>query len=355
MLNMSWTFGSTTAAILHRGSRLLRFRLLTMFVAMSLIAGWLAWKFHREPITPTNVTKLRRLGEIPNDDIFKLVYSPDRTRVALVGWETPVDVREAVTLWPVRTIGADRKLIQFAFSPDGRHVAYCENGTQAEITTLDASQRIVIETKAMQPSIAFSPDGTLLATGGYANEAKLWDVETGQLVHRLDCGPVTGGLTPVFSPDGQVIAVGNRNAESCLFDVATGKRLLSLPKHCSQELAFHPAGQMLAVAYVDGSLGLWDITAGTLIAERQTTAEEIYSLDWSPDGKLLASAGLKGDICVWDERLQPKHALSAPEWTISVKFSPDGTRLITAGGVQARGGARSVTIWGVPPSLSPFY
>ena len=348
---MTQAISSQAPSAVRRLAHFFRFRLLTLFLAVTLIASWLAWTFHREPISQRNANQLRKLNEIPYDDIYKLVYSPNRTRVAFVGWKTPVDVREAITLWPVRTIGADRKLVEFAFSPDQRQVAYGESGTRAEIVSLDGSRRHVLDAESPFPHLAFSRDGKLLATGGYGIEAKVWNVETGQLMQRLDCGPEPGALTTVFSPDGRTIAVGNRNAETNLFDVASGRRLLSLPMRSSHELAFHPSGRILAVAYVDGSVGLWEAATGKLIAHQQPVAEEIYTLDWSPDGNLLASAGLRGEICLWDQQLQLRQTLAAPEWTISVKFSPDGTRLVTAGGIRARGGARSVTVWGIKPSL----
>src|SRR5687767_10713197 len=93
--------------------RLFRFRLLTLLIVVTVVAVWLAWRFHREPISAANVSRLQRLSEIEAPAIFKLVYSPDRSRVAFVGWETPVQIREAVTFWPLGVEGPDRKLIQF--------------------------------------------------------------------------------------------------------------------------------------------------------------------------------------------------------------------------------------------------
>ena len=343
------------ASFLCRVARLFRFRLATLLVITALIAGWLAWTFNRAPISAANVSQLSKSSEIPCAGIFKLVYSPDRSRVAFVAWEAPVEVREAITLWQVRTVGADRKLIDFAFSPDQRHVAYCENSTRAEILTLSSGARKVLETGDDQPDVVFSPDGKLLATGGYAMGVKLWDAETGQLIQTLNCRPDRSGLRPVFSPDGRITAVGDRNSNTILFDVASGKRLLVLPKRETQELAFHPSGKTLAVAYADGSIRLWETATGDLIAEHENVADEIYTLDWSPDGELLASAGLMGDVCIWDKDLQLLHSLPAPEWVISVKFSPDGTRLVTAGGSQSDRSQRGVTVWGVPPAVTRLW
>jgi WD40 repeat protein len=162
-------------------------------------------------------------------------------------------------------------------------------------------------------------------------------------------------MTPVFSPDGKILALGDRNDVTTLFSVATGKQLLTLPKRETQELMFHPSGERLAVAYCDGKVRLWEIPSGKLLAEQDSEAEEIYTLDWSPDGQLLATAGLNGDISIWDQRLKLLHRLPAPEWCISVKFSPDGTRLITAGGSATDREQRGVTVWGVPPSLSQWF
>jgi WD40 repeat protein len=338
------------SALLCHLTGLFRFRLLTVFVVVTVIAAWLAYAFHREPISPQNVAYLRQVNEMPRD-IFKVVYSPDRRRVAFVAWEQPVDVREAVTLWQVRTIGDNKKIIDFAFSPDARRVAYCENTSQVELLDLKSNQILVLETGNPQPGSAFSPDGSRLATSGYGTEVRVWDVASGQLLLRLDAGKVEGGLRAVFSPDRRTIAVGNRNSVTRIFDAVTGQMLHELPKASSQELAFDPSGRRLAIAYVDGSIGLWDVSDGQLLASQASGCEEVYTLDWSPDGSLLATAGLKGGICLWSADLEQLHTLAAPEWVISVKFSPDGSRLITGGGSRAKGGRRSVVIWGVPPTL----
>src|SRR5262249_11945889 len=160
-----------------------------------------------------------------------------------------------------------------------------------------------------------------------------WRVEDGRLTRTFDAGPTVGGLTPAFSPDGRLLAIGNRNSTTGIFDVATGDLRFSLPKKWSHELRFSPDGRTLAVVHVAGSVALWKVADGSQIAERGTQAEELYTVDWSPDGSLLATAGLKGAITIWDPRdLSVLRELSAPEWVIQVKFTPDGLNLHWAGG-----------------------
>jgi WD40 repeat protein len=272
--------------------------------------------------------------------------------VAIVRWERPVEVRDAVTLAPVETIGAGRRIIDFAFGPRPDLVAYCENGKVAVIEDGRAGKRHVLDAVNSQPDVVFSPDGALLATGGYGTAARLWRVDDGALLRVFDLPTTAGGLRPAFSPDGKLLAVGNRNDVTCVFDVATGAHRYTLPKPSTQEIRFSPKGDRLAAAYVDGSLALWRAEDGELVASRQTPAEEVYTLDWSPDGSLLASAGLKGPLLFWDPRdLTLVRALPAPEWVVGVNFSPDGMSLSTAGGAGVIGGPRLIQVWAVEGSL----
>jgi WD40 repeat protein len=343
----------TRRPLLRRLLGLFRFRLAWLFIAITAIAVFLAIKFHREPIRRENLDRLQKLDEIKRD-VFRLVWSHDRSRVAFVGWEMPVDIRETVTLWPVRTHGEGRKLIEFAFSPDEDVVAWTENGRPVEIHNLKTASFLTLETGKDQCDLDFSPDGRLLAVGGYDLGAMLVNAADGRPIHKLDTGTnLHGGMTLRFSPDGKVLAVGNRNYATRLFDVASGRLLHILGKPQSHGLAFHPSGQTLAIGYATGEVRVWDVATGNLLHEVDPGAEEIYSVDWSPDGTLLASSGLKADICIWSPNLTLLRRLPAPEWVISVKFSPNGSRLISAGGGSDRSKPRSVTVWGVPPSLLP--
>ncbi len=300
----------------------------------------------RPAITAANATRVGKLRELSRD-VWDIVWGPERGQVSFVSWEQPVDVLDAGTLATVRRIAPDRKVIHLAFGPGGRPVALCENTTKVEVYPAGGGKPVVLETDNAQPGMAFSPDGKLLATGGCGINARLWDVATGRLVCPLYSG-VLGGLTPVFSPDGKTLAIGNRNSTTRLFEASTGKLLHVLPREMSQGLRFSPDGNVLAVTYVDGSLGLWVVADGSLLRSREGVAAELYSVDWSPAGDVLATSGREGNVTLWDPRsLSVLKELDCGEWVVRVRFSPDGTCLLTTGGTPQKSPARKVTVWGV--------
>jgi WD40 repeat protein len=101
----------------------------------------------------------------------------------------------------------------------------------------------------------------------------------------------------------------------------------------SQEIKFSPDGRILAAVYVDGTIHLWDAKNGTLLRSCQAKADELYALDWSPKGDVLATSGRNARITLWDpQNLAVLKELDSPEWVDQVRFSPDGNRLISAGG-----------------------
>ncbi|MDB5352240.1 MAG: translocation protein TolB [Planctomycetota bacterium] len=324
----------------------------TWLVLTAVVAGVVGWQSRRVVLSPRNLASMSEVATL-DKDVWEIAWSPERDRMAILGWEKPVDIRHVLSLQTIETIGKDQKLIHFAFSPVPGVVAYCKNGTTAEILHRKTGRVIELDAKDSQPGMVFSPDGSTLATGGYGTHAKLWKVEDGTLLREFDTGPSVGGLRPVFSPDGTVLAVGNRNSTTTLFDVATGRLLHRLPKSESHGLQFSPDGRTLAVAYADGSLALWNAADGQLLHDRKTSAEELYRVDWSPDGRILASAGLMGKITLWNPAdLSILRELDAPEWVIGLRFSPDGRNLITAGGVSDTSkGKRSLKVWGIEGSL----
>lgn len=319
--------------------------ILTPILMTALVCAAPAPSRKAEAISVKNAGKVTLLREVAWD-AWEMVWMP-KNQLALHRWEQPVEVVDPISLRTVRKLADGKRLVHFAVSSDGETIAFCENTNSVEIHNLRTKEMVRLDIGNSQPSMAFSPDGKLLATGGYGTQAKLWSTTSGKQIRCLDA-PCAGGLTTVFSPDGKLLAVGNRNDVTRLFEVETGKLVHTLPRKMSHELNFSPNGKVLAVAYVDAGVVLWDVENGNLLVERQTKGKEIYTLDWSPAGDVLATAGLQGDIILWDvANLSILKELTAPEWVIRVRFSPDGSRFYSAGGKSFPAVDRKLSVWGL--------
>jgi RNA polymerase sigma factor (sigma-70 family) len=201
-------------------------------------------------------------------------------------------------------------------------------------------------------SVAFAPDGKALASTGGDGRVRLWDPATGQEVRQLDRRPQREATFAVFSPDGKTLAAGGPQERRAgakaetrpvyLWDVASGKEVRRLPGHegslCSA--AFAPDGKTLAAATQEGTVRFWDLSTGKEVRQVHGGGGRIA---FSPDGKLLASAGGSmriapngkdrlpggGDIRLWEVATgQQRRHLSGDQGPVTaVAFAPGGQTL----------------------------
>jgi hypothetical protein len=184
---------------------------------------------------------------------------------------------------------------------------------------------------------ALSPDGTLLATGGYDNTIKLWNVASGQELQTLDAH--NGAVFEVaFRPGGKVLASASGDRTVKLWDVATGERLDTL-KESTQELyalAISPDGTRLAAAGVDNRIRVWRLTPdareGTNLLVETKFAHEmpVLRLTWSADGRTIASAGEDRLVKIWNaDTLTIRQTLEPQsDWASGLAIGPAGDLLV---------------------------
>ena len=283
----------------------------------------------------------RRLGK---GKIVDMAYSPDGTRLAVA---TPIGIwiYDSQTGREVDILqGHTREIRGIAYAPDGRTLA-SSSGSGADVDLLADDTLILWDTvsgtpKATLPgsgaySIAFSPDGKTIATGGY-EYIQLWDAVSGEPTasFQTESNIVIENLA--FSPDGKTIATAS-TADIRLWDVATATHKATLQGHTKSvlSLSFSPDGSTLASGSGDYTIRLWDTTTGTHKATLAGPQSPYVpqSIAFGPDGKTIAQVGYR-DVLLWDVPSgEVRRTLTGhTSWIKALAFSPDGKTIATGSG-----------------------
>jgi WD40 repeat protein len=197
-------------------------------------------------------------------------------------------------------------------------------------------------------SLAFSPNGRMLASAGQDLRILLWDTRTGKRIGRPLVGYPSRIFTLAFSPDGNVLASGDRDHRIVLWDVRSGRRLgAPLVGHSAavRGLAFSRGGT-LASAGSDGTVLLWNLARDQRLGQVLTAGlGGVRSIAVSPDGRLLAAGGDgRFEIALWDLRTRKRLGVTLIGHTARVAglaFSPDGRTLASVSWDQ------TVILWDV--------
>jgi WD40 repeat protein len=225
-----------------------------------------------------------------------------------------------------------------AFSGNSKILAATDLANIDVINLSDGEMREVDEF-VMGHTIGLNHNGALLAEGGGWRDAavKITEVATGKTYRMLEGHP---GIinTLAFSPDGSSLASGGSDRVIRFWDPRSGSISASFYGHqrSINALAFNPQGNLLVSNGQDREMKVWDVNSGALLR-----TIDVSSVAINPDGKTIAAAESGGEISLWEIQSGKLLIRLAPGYSDDdvVAFSPDG-KTFAAGGLN-----QNIMLW----------
>jgi WD40 repeat protein len=224
-------------------------------------------------------------------EVGALAFAPDGRLISGEGYSVPTALASVAT-----STSAPKDCRLYVWDP----------ATGERLMTLEGHEGPVLD-------LAVSPDGTQVCSVSRDRTARMWSLDTGELLGTEESGLSANAVA--YRQDGKQIAWGGTMSTISLKDLGSGKTL-DLRGHGDtssgfgtggmiHDLAYSPDGQRLASASADGTVRIWDTTTGASISVLQGHRGEVDSVAFSPGGERLVSAGRSDGVRIWDSRTAP--------------------------------------------------
>ncbi|BAY47951.1 WD-repeat protein [Scytonema sp. HK-05] len=274
-----------------------------------------------------------------NDQVMSVSFSPDSKTIATGS------VDKTVRLWNVEgkylnilSVHNDW-VMSVSFSPDGKALATASQDKTAKLVSPDGlAVKILRGHTHVVNSVAWSPDGKTVATASWDGTVKLWS-QDGQQLQTLK-GHKGGVLSVSFSPDGKMIATGSQDKTVKLWS-RDGQELLTLKGHSDApkgsrpkgdriwSVAWSPDSKLVASASADNTVKIWNLN-GTEVQTLRGHDNQVMSVAWSPNGKMIATGSRDKTVKLWSRDGQLLTLKGHGDSVWSVAWSPDGKLVASA-------------------------
>lgn len=219
-------------------------------------------------------------------------------------------------------------------SPDNRHLVIAGKGEVANVHDADSGAVVasLVGHEGDIATVAYSPDGNQIVTSGFDKTVRLWNAVTGEQL-AVFSGHAEQVWSAKFSGDGRYVISSAEDGTTRIWDIADGKEVLTIAEYGLSSFISPDRQRLVLHNANDDRSSLYDCSTGTKVGVIQGQAEGRGATVFSPDGSRLVTAGADGVSRVYqaqDGRQLFELRIHKGK-VISATFSPDGTRIITAG------------------------
>jgi len=246
----------------------------------------------------------------------------------------------------IHTLTGHKNLISsVAFSPNGEVIASGSDDKTIKLWQVQDGQEIVTLAGHANSvhTVVFSPDGKILASSSHDKTIKLWRMKDAQEIRTLS-GHINSVYGLAFSPDGETVASSSWDKTIKLWRVKDGQEIRTFSGHINLVycVAFSPDGETLASSSWDRTIKIWRVKDGKLIRTLTGHTDCVRCVAFSPNGEFLASGSHDNTIKIWWVKdWQEVLTIAGHSWYVdSIAFSPDGE-------VIASSSNQTIKIWRV--------
>jgi WD40 repeat protein len=260
-------------------------------------------------------------------------FSPDGRMFATGSRDGTVGLWDMTThhFWHILA-GISTPVASLAFSRDSHTLLVSRNNGNVDLWNLtDDRFRTKVTSPLWEGVSAFSADGRTLATAGNDDQVHLWDTSSGQLRATVRG---SGIRSLALSPDGRVLAAGGYGCiQLWHFGASSVPKCLESRDPNVDSLAFSPDGSILAAGGDDHAVQLWNTRTGRARSTLNGRTGSVEALAFSPDGQTLATGSDDETARLWDTRTgRARSTLNGHTGSVgALAFSPDSRTLVTGG------------------------